>query len=79
MIEQATLDKIRDLKAEKEKLEAENQELQARINLLRTHENDLRDNAQRQYTRGLVDALVFALRCQSTYGDEIELPEWSRS
>lgn len=78
MNEQEVLYSIKMLKAEKEKLEAENQELAAKNRLLHAHEDELRDEVQRQYMRGLVDALVFALRCQSIYGAEIKPPEWSR-
>lgn len=71
LTEQEMLDKVKSLKAENEELKAAN-------NLLRKHFDDLRDRARSKYTQGLIDALVFALRCQSTCGDSIDPPDWSR-
>ena len=75
MSEQESLEKIKQLNAEKALLEAENQELTNRIRLLRTHRNAQKDNARRQYTQGIIDALVFAVRCNGVCGNDVELPE----
>ena len=75
MSEQEALEKIKQLSAEKEMLEAENQELTNRIRLLHTHRDEQKDNARRQYTQGLIDALVFAVRCNGVCGNDVELPE----
>ena len=74
MTDQNTMDRIHQLKAEKERLEAENRELSAANRLLRTHEDELRNNARQQYTQGLIDALVFAVRCNGVCGNDVELP-----
>ena len=75
MTEQEALERINQLSAEKEMLETENQELNNRIRLLRTHRNEQKDIARRQYTQGLIDALVFAVRCNGVSGNDVELPE----
>ena len=75
MSEQEALEKIKQLSAEKEMLEAENQELTNRIRLLRNQRDEQRENARRQYTQGLIDALVFAVRCNGVCGNDVEPPE----
>ena len=75
MTEQEAMDRIVQLSKEKENLEAENQELTNRIRLLRTHRNEQKDIALRQYTQGLIDALVFAVRCNGVCGNDVGLPD----
>lgn len=70
--EDEVLAKANQLKAEKEKLEAENRELRAYNNLLRTHEESLKENARIQYAQGLIDALVFAVRCNGVSGSDVD-------
>lgn len=75
MNEQEALNKIAQLSKEKEMLEAENQELHNRIRLLRTQRDEQKNNARDRYAQGLIDALVFAVRCNGVSGNDIELPE----
>lgn len=75
MSEQEALERINQLSAEKEMLEAENQELNNRIRLLRAQRDEQVNNARDQYAQGLIDALVFAVRCNGVSGNDIDLPE----
>lgn len=69
MTEQEALDKIGQLKAEKEKLEAANRELNAVL-----QEQAAEQSAREQYMKGLIDALVFAVRCNGVSGNDVEPP-----
>ena len=75
MSQQKALDRIAQLSKEKALLEAENQELNNRIRLLRTQRDEQKNNARDQYAQGLIDALVFAVRCNGVCGNNVELPE----
>lgn len=73
MTEQEALDSIRNLKEEKERLEAENRSLTSQIRLLNRREDELKESAKLQYAIGLIDALVFAVRCNGVSGNDVDL------
>lgn len=73
MTEQEALDSIRNLKEEKERLEAENRSLTSQIRLLNRREDELKESAKLRYAVGLIDALVFAVRCNGVSGNEVDL------
>ena len=73
MTEQEALDKIRNLKEEKERLEAENRSLNSQIRFLNRREDELKENSKLQSAVGLIDALVFAVRCNGVNGNEVDL------
>ena len=73
MTEQEALDKIRNLKEEKERLEAENRSLNSQVSFLNRRQDKLKESAKLQYAIGIIDALVFAVRCNGASGNDVDL------
>lgn len=64
---------IEQLKAEKEKLLLDNQELHARCECLEANLKKLHENTELAYLNGKIEGLMFSIRCNGVSGTEVSI------